>query len=353
MEEKSMAEKECYFGAANTYHGFKSYFPEIFSPADYSRLYVIKGGPGTGKSSMMKQISSHFLKKGCTVEEIFCSSDPKSLDGVVVKNGDKKIAVIDGTAPHETDAKIPGAIDEILNLGDMWDTRWLSSKRTEICELNKEKSEAYKTAYSYLKIAGKAFDFIMSLARDSFDFCKARKKIIEFCHEFNSENCNRDQIRLISAFGKNGSIKLETLENKSKKLVKISGDEFPVFLFLNELSNILFALNITAIRFPNALNPEFLDAICLEESSMTIMAGDGGNINVDEMIKGGYEYNSERIKNASYIREISLAEAKRWFGIASDMHFRLEAIYSVAMDFEKINELLSLKLSEMENILEV
>jgi len=119
------------------------------------------------------------------------------------------------------------------------------------------------------------------------------------------------------------------------------------------LSNILFALNITAIRFPNALNPEFLDAICLEESSMTIMAGDGGNINVDEMIKGGYEYNSERIKNASYIREISLAEAKRWFGIASDMHFRLEAIYSVAMDFEKINELLSLKLSEMENILEV
>lgn len=353
MEEKSTKKTQRYFAAANTYRGFKSYFSEIFDPKEYARIYVIKGGPGTGKSSMMKKIAATFVERNCDIEEIYCSSDPHSLDGVICENGSKKIAVLDGTAPHETDAKIPGAIDEIMNLGENWDARWLSAKRTEITALNKEKSTAYKTAYSYLKIAGEAADFIISVTSEAFDFKEAKSAIKSFCQELNCENNEHDKIRLISSFGKHGAYKLDTVDNIAKKRVMISGDEFPVMLLTSEISKYLYALGISCIRFPSALNPSYLDAIYIPCADTVFIIGDGEGINAEEMIGKTPGYNSERVKNAHSIREVALLEAKRWFSIASDLHFRLEDIYSSAMSFDKNDALLTKKLEEMQNILEV
>ena len=55
-----------YFAASNSSEGFKSYYGEIFERAD--RLYVIKGGPGTGKSSLMKRLADAALRKGYKIE---------------------------------------------------------------------------------------------------------------------------------------------------------------------------------------------------------------------------------------------------------------------------------------------
>ena len=42
-----------YFAAANASDGFYSRFPALFDPAcgKWQKIYIIKGGPGTGKSS--------------------------------------------------------------------------------------------------------------------------------------------------------------------------------------------------------------------------------------------------------------------------------------------------------------
>lgn len=353
MEENITTKTERYFAAANTYRGFKSYFGEIFDPKEYERIYVIKGGPGTGKSSIMKKIAATFAERNCAIEEIFCSSDPHSLDGVICENGGKKIAVLDGTAPHETDAKIPGAIDEILNLGENWDTRWLSAKRTEIAALNKEKSTAYKTAYSYLKIAGEAADFIMSVTCEIFDFAKAKSAVKSFCQEFSCENSKTSRTRLISSFGKHGAYKLDTVNDIAKRNVMISGDEFPAMLLLAEISKYLCANSVSCVRFPSALDSRYLDAIYIPGADTAFIIDKGDGINAEEMIIKSTGYDSERIKSARSIRDISLLEAKRWFSIASDLHFRLEDIYSSAMSFDKNDALLAKKLEEMQNILEV
>ena len=81
----------------------------------------MKGGPGVGKSSFMKKIATEFADKGYDVEIFPCSSDPGSLDAVVIKK--LGVVLIDATAPHIVDPKIPGAIDEIVNFGDFWDVR--------------------------------------------------------------------------------------------------------------------------------------------------------------------------------------------------------------------------------------
>ena len=47
-----------YFLAANSCEGFISCFAESYSANDNWRVYIIKGGPGTGKSSFMRYLAS-------------------------------------------------------------------------------------------------------------------------------------------------------------------------------------------------------------------------------------------------------------------------------------------------------
>ena len=93
------------FPGGNTSKGFYSRFDNIISPEEARRIFVIKGGPGTGKSTLMKNISEIMTDHGYDVELMHCSSDSKSLDGVVIP--ELRVALIDGTAPHVTDPKAP------------------------------------------------------------------------------------------------------------------------------------------------------------------------------------------------------------------------------------------------------
>ena len=47
----------------NTSDGFKCYFDKVFDPSVLNSLYIIKGGSGTGKSTMMKRIGESFEKE--------------------------------------------------------------------------------------------------------------------------------------------------------------------------------------------------------------------------------------------------------------------------------------------------
>ena len=352
MATKSKAENEKYFAAANTYWGFKSYFHEVFAPRDFERIYIIKGGPGTGKSSLMKRIVREFSGFEYEIEEIYCSSDPNSLDGVIIGKDEKKIAILDGTAPHETDAKIPGAVDEIINLGDNWDKRWLVASKDKIESLCKEKSAAYSTAYSYLKIAGEGFDFIIKSLSSHFDQKRAKVKAEEFCREINSD-CNKIiKTRLLSSFGKNGKQRLDTLENISEKYYSITGDESCAYLLLGEIRKQLADNAVSFTYFPSALSPTHIDAIYIPSISTAFSIGENGNaINAEELLLPSYKLCSEQIKVARTINEMAIAEAARWFAIASDFHFRLEEIYSEAMDFEKNDAICNKILEEIKNIL--
>ena len=69
------------FAASNSARGFKSYYDQVFDRKKLERVYIIKGGPGTGKSSFMKRVALWAQKKGMDVEYYYCSSDTNSLDG--------------------------------------------------------------------------------------------------------------------------------------------------------------------------------------------------------------------------------------------------------------------------------
>ena len=326
-----------YFAAANSYKGFISYFDKVFDSKDYDRIFVLKGGPGTGKSSLMRRVSEYFSQNNFYVEEILCSSDPSSLDGVIGTNNGRKFAIIDGTAPHERDAVIPGTIDENINLGNSWDERWLIGKRTEILNLTKEKKNAYETAYNYLKIAGKCDEVASAVISNKFDVFKAKSKAENILSDLIAEENGEIKTRLLSSFGRYGKYDLKACENVFDARITVSNDGY---LFLKYCADFLKQNRVDITLFPSPLCPEKLDALLLNNTKLLIRISDNAEINSEEFISLS-PLDKERIRVASEMHAELMTEAARWFKIASEIHASLEDIYSSAMDFTKNDLILS------------
>ena len=93
-----------YFLGGNTPAGFYSLYHQLSDPARMRALYIVKGGPGSGKSTLMRRVERHAQAMGLDTEEVLCSGDPDSLDAVLLPQ--LGAAVVDGTAPQ-------GAVPEV------------------------------------------------------------------------------------------------------------------------------------------------------------------------------------------------------------------------------------------------
>jgi len=147
--------KRYYFPGGNTPKGFFSYYDHILSQEKAAKIYCMKGGPGTGKSTFMRKIGEEMLEEGYDVDLLLCSSDPDSLDGIVIK--DKNVAMIDGTAPHIVDPKNPGAVDMIIDLGEFWNEKGLREKKEDILLTNDNIKRCFSEAYKYIRAAAEIY----------------------------------------------------------------------------------------------------------------------------------------------------------------------------------------------------
>lgn len=99
-----MADSNCiqYFLGANSPSGFYSLYDQLIPPQSARAIYILKGGPGCGKSTLMRAVARQLEQAGAACEYILCSGDPDSLDAVVAPQ--LGAALVDGTAPH---GKVP------------------------------------------------------------------------------------------------------------------------------------------------------------------------------------------------------------------------------------------------------
>ena len=326
-----------YFAAANSYRGFISYFDKIFPSTEFEKIFVLKGGPGTGKSSLMRSISQKLGSEGFDIEHILCSSDPKSLDGVIAQKDHKKIAVIDGTAPHERDAVIPGAVDEIVNLGHNWDERWLRAKRSEILSLNEDKRSAYKTAYNYLKIAGECSSAMDEVRTKHFRKTEAKSEAERILSSISTFGEGQISTRLFSSFGRLGDYSIKPQKDQFSRVVSVGGE---ADMFLKVCQDLLISKGANMTIFPSAKDPKKLDALLINDEKILILSDEKDEIDAGEFFVIP-PVDKEKIRLASELHRELLIESARWFKIASEIHFTLEEIYSSAMDFTRNDALLS------------
>ena len=149
-EDTATVEKRDFFAAANSGCGFVSFYKEIFNNEGIKRRFLIKGGPGTGKSTLMRSLANEAERLGMLVERYRCSSDPSSLDGVIIN---KTVAIIDSTAPHSEEAELVGARDRLIDLGRFWNSESLYLECEKIRLLTQKKKRAYALAYRFLSSA--------------------------------------------------------------------------------------------------------------------------------------------------------------------------------------------------------
>lgn len=138
------------FPGSNSTYGFYSFFEQIAGPGA-DRVFIIKGGPGSGKSTFMHKIGREMQEQGLAVEYHHCASDHESLDGLVVPA--LGVAFMDGTYPHIIDPHYPGVIEEIVHLGQFWDETGLRENKTQIIKLVAETAQFFKHTYRILAAA--------------------------------------------------------------------------------------------------------------------------------------------------------------------------------------------------------
>lgn len=201
-----MAKTFASFLGANTPYGFVSFFDELYNPYENCRAYIIKGGPGTGKSSLMRKIANECERREIDIEKVYCSSDPSSLDGLIIPK--LKVSIADGTSPHTLEPQFPGACENIINAGDFWDKKALHSKADEIRSLSLENSLHHRRSSKYLAAAGHIYEENMRIVSRYTDKAKAENFAYRFAQRELSDKklCRpgRKMKRFVSAITPKG-----------------------------------------------------------------------------------------------------------------------------------------------------
>ncbi len=334
-----------YFLAANSANGFVS---EFLSNCDNNyKTYIIKGGPGTGKSTFMKKVAEKAGKAKENVVFCPCSSDPESLDAVILK--DKKIIILDGTAPHTVDPVYPAVCQEILNFGQFWETEKITN-RDEIIKITDLNKSLHKTASRYITAAGDLLYDNFKTAESCTDTEKLERFAKKLCRKFipQKDGKPKEAVRFLSGITPSGFVAFdETVTNLCESIIIISDEFYSVSsVILRLIREYSLKNGYEIITLKNSFFPNLIDHIIIPELSLAIatenrfinFSTDSRRIHSRRFVDSRLLHNSKnRIKFNNKAAKELLCSAYFTLKQAKAVHDELESHYINAMNFEKLN----------------
>ncbi len=343
-----------YFLGGNTSKGFFSYYDYLSDSEKATVRYIIKGGPGTGKSSLMKKAGCWAEKCGFDVDYIHCSSDPDSLDGLVINR--LGVAMVDGTAPHIVDPKYAGAVDVYVNLSEFWDEGEICKNKTDIIRCGKQISACFSTAYNYLAAAEK-----LHLNMEKYpDAEKERDIFFKIVGEVPQNSlCGKGHTRkmFLDAITPIGSISYaDTLSYKNK--IILNADFTSSAGILEKVKNYLLCGGYDIEVFYSPIMPDkIIRHIIVPELDFCVLTSDmsvvtnlyGGEIiNLDSDSCGdecSFDFQKSHIFSGTMIQHAvaSISKAKK-------LHDELEEYYIKNMDFSGVENKTKQIICQLEEI---
>ena len=145
-----------FFYGACTPRGFVSHYDSLLQ--EVRQLTIIKGGSGCGKSTFMRAIGRAAQERGLDAVYILCSSDPDSLDGIILPQ--LSTAYVDGTAPHVLEPGLCGGGMNYLNFGELYDREAMKPNEDEIRAVQAENAAQYPYVTACLAAADKLLDAV-------------------------------------------------------------------------------------------------------------------------------------------------------------------------------------------------
>ncbi|MGN0620914.1 MAG: hypothetical protein ACI4I9_03510 [Porcipelethomonas sp.] len=339
---------QTYFLGGVSPSGFRTKFlQQIKKPGYYT--YILKGGPGTGKSTLMKKAAEALSEHRLSL--YYCSSDTRSLDAVV--DEDLKTIIVDGTSPHVFEAIYPGAAQEVINLGEYWDSKQLLSHADAIRYCTDENGKYHRRTRCFIEAAAAVNSDIYSISED----CINRKKLDNYTqrllkklipHSKEKKN-GKTEFRQLSAFTADGYMTMPVSGDFSVYFVKddlLAGSD----IFLRNLTD-SFTAEGYSVRISefNILHTPSFEHISVPELGLVFMTGsffnrlDPGNSTVINFSRFySKEKLSEKKQRISFDKKASLelaSEASLSLRTALQIHDELEKHYISAIDFEKLSSM--------------
>lgn len=352
-----------YYAGGNTAKGFYSLYESALE--DLERVYILKGGPGTGKSSLMKKIGDIMESKSLNVEYLHCSSDNDSIDGVILP--DYKVGIVDGTAPHIIEPKAPGVVEEYVNIGVAWDSQKLANDKQTILSLNKDIAGKFEIAYKTFAEALAAHDEIEEIYISNMNFDKANQltdEVISLLYgEEQLEKKSKIKHRFLGAATPLGAVDFIqnlTSDVQNRYFIKGragSGKSTMLKKIVAEGEKRGFDIEVYHCGF----DPNSLDMVIIRERDVAIFDSTAPHEyfperDTDKIIDmyercinpGTDEKYADEIERTTKAYKGKMKEAISYLAEAKQLRDRLEAIYINAMDFQVVDEMQQTILNEIE-----
>ncbi len=347
-----------FFASGNSAYGFYSLHNNILGPKG-KRVIILKGGPGTGKTTILKKVGEAMLDRGYPIEYFHCASESKSLDGVSVP--ELRAAVVDGTYPHVIDPVLPGAYDEIVNLGEFWDDAKLTFYREEIECLDAIIKEYFTEAYCYLAQAKVALDHvklhtasIMNLSNINMATENLLEKLLG--QEKNRGRTSHERHLFASSITPEGPVNFYAdILQKCRHFYFLTGDAGAgKSTLLEKVYQACTQKGLDIEVYRCGFDPQKIDAIVIPEKKMALVKTTEYHffsLPANQKIKSqctlalGHFSNHEAYRSKTnllneYREDFSrlLAKAVGCLKKAKLTHAKREQYYSNAMDFSSVNK---------------
>lgn len=318
---------ERYFLGNNSGYGFYNCYDNELKSLD--KVALLKGGPGTGKSSMLKKIAAQSRKRGMDYELWYCSGDPQSLDGVYIK--DVNAAVVDATSPHASNVEIPVVKDVIFDLANGLDRTKLLEKQAEIKKLLIYKKSKFMRAYQHLKCALCHFGNIIETETKSMDERGIRAYCASCLQRLGVYDCASSTRKLFShAICPSGeSAYYDHL--RKVKIVLVEGSATAKRVFFDEAEKL--CKGATFLLKP--LDPKVIEGACFNDIAMVEDAGHlTGQVNEHiNLYVFEKECDTDVVKEEENLQVMQEAFAVDCLNKAREAHLALEKTFIDAMDF--------------------
>lgn len=338
-----------YFLGANTPQGFYSLYNDFVQPEAGDFLWVIKGGPGCGKSTFMKKIGAAAENSGMTVEYILCSGDPESLDGIYIQ--ECATAYVDGTSPHIMDCSLPGGGGLYLDLGAFYHPDPLLKRRQELARLFSAYKEQYARAYDLLRAAqGASPEKIPGLITTELTE-QVQKRAESLARRIiPTGEGYREKRRFLSGISCIGRCCLwESVESQCPQVITLDNELGLADSFLQVIRAQCIQKKQSVVLCLCPMDPQKFEAVLLPETGVAFVSvsrrkpWQGSvwrHLRLDAMADPqSIRVLREEFKSSQHIQDELLDMAYCSLHRAKTLHDDLEAVYRPYVDFEGENEL--------------
>lgn len=338
------------FARGNTARGVHSLYASAFQ--DLSKIFLLTGGPGTGKSTLLRQLADRMIEQGHPVELFHSPFSPEDLDGLIIK--DLKIGISDGSVSEgletiATAERVRIDLDKAVNDQQL--------PKQEIEALQTQIRETRERAYETFAAALRIHDEWEAPYIGHMDFQKADQVGEELAASFFGDAVRDRQATVRHLFfgaatPKGAVDQIPTLTSNLKQRIFIKGRPGSgKSTMLKKLAATAEARGVDVEVFHCGFDPHSLDMLIFPELSLAIFDSTAPHEyfpsqpsdEILDMYERAIEPGTDE-RYADQLQEIrqrysqKMKEATAHLKEAQELHDRLKAAYVTATDFAKVNE---------------